>query len=662
MAKKQARPGRTLLILGIVIVVMYALVAIGGDWKPRLGLDLEGGTRITLVAEGKPSKTKLDQAASIINQRVNGSGIAEAAVTTQGGTNIIVEIPGKTRQDLVDAVKQTAQMRFRILAYCTSLTGSFCQASGLPQKPSATPSANPSATPTAGATPSGKATAKAKTGKKSGKKPGDKTKKSGKKSGAKSNQRPAPAWALKAADSGSKAGGKAGKAKKSGKNPGKKASANPTSAPTVAPTTAPTTPATNTPAANSPGAKVTNYMAWSKDPGTVWQELWAVSQCDASSGQARVPAIANTLNVTDPPSSAQVEKTLKKLKPADLVPAVDEPNRPLIACDSAGNKALLSVAPIEGTELKSASAGVDSQSLGSWVVQLSFKSSATDTFAKISRQMVPSSTSGYANGQFSIVLDGQVIESSGFSGVINNGQAQITGSFTEASATSLANSLKYGALPVKFKPDVSDETVGPSLAGIQLSAGMIAGGIGLAIVMLYCLLYYRGLGTVVIASLILAAIATYAIVMLLAKTAGFTLTLPGIAGLIVAVGITADSFIVYFERIRDEMRAGKSMRVAVQAGWVRARNTCLAADTVSVLAALVLYIFAIGDVRGFAFALGISTLIDVAVFFWFTHPMITLLSSRKFFNSGHRLSGLSPETLGIDGPAAGRPGTVGGRA
>ena len=166
--------------------------------------------------------------------------------------------------------------------------------------------------------------------------------------------------------------------------------------------------------------------------------------------------------------------------------------------------------------------------------------------------------------------------------------------------------------------------------------------------MLYCLLYYRGLGLVVIASLLVAAVVTYGVVLVLAKSAGFTLTLPGIAGLIVAVGITADSFIVYFERIRDEMREGRSMRVAVETGWARARNTCLAADAVSLLAAVVLYIFAIGVVRGFAFALGISTIIDVAVFFWFTKPMMTLLARRTFFNSGHRLSGLSPETLGID--------------
>jgi preprotein translocase subunit SecD len=190
------------------------------------------------------------------------------------------------------------------------------------------------------------------------------------------------------------------------------------------------------------------------------------------------------------------------------------------------------------------------------------------------------------------------------------------------------------------------------LAGNQLAAGIYAGIIGLAIVMIYCLIYYRGLGLVVIASLLIAGVVTYGAVLVLSKAAGFTLTLPGIAGLIVAVGITADSFIVYFERIRDEMREGRSMRVAVETGWARARNTCLAADAVSILAAVVLYIFAIGVVRGFAFALGISTLIDITVFFFYTKPTMTLLARRRFFNSGHRFSGLSRETLGIDARAA----------
>ncbi|MFZ2504569.1 MAG: SecD/SecF family protein translocase subunit, partial [Nocardioides sp.] len=236
--------------------------------------------------------------------------------------------------------------------------------------------------------------------------------------------------------------------------------------------------------------------------------------------------------------------------------------------------------------------------------------------------------------------------------------AYIRGNFTQESAQSLATSPKFGALPVAFEKDPPVETVGPSLAGNQLQAGLLAGAIGLLAVMFYCLLYYRGLGFVVISSLMVAAALTYSLVLLLSQGAGFTLSLPGIAGLIVAVGITADSFIVFFERIRDEMRDGKSMRVAVEHGWVRARNTCLAADTVSLLAAVVLYIAAAGVVKGFAFALGLSTIIDLIVFFWFTKPLVSWLAGYRFFNQGHPMSGLGRETLGLD-PVA--PATAGGK-
>ena len=250
------------------------------------------------------------------------------------------------------------------------------------------------------------------------------------------------------------------------------------------------------------------------------------------------------------------------------------------------------------------------------------------------------------------MLDGKVISAPTVNGVIPNGQAEISGNFTQTEAQTLANSLKYGALPLKFTvPVVTEE--GPTLAADQLSAGLIAGAIGLGLVLIYCLLYYRGLGLVVVASLVIAGLVTYAVVLAMSQAVGFTLTLPGIAGLIVAVGITADSFIVYFERIRDEMRDGKSMRVAVEAGWVRARATCLAADAVSLLAAVVLYIFSIGVVKGFAFALGISTVIDLVVFFLFTKPMVSWLATFKFFYSGHKLLGA------VAGPGRHRAGPLG---
>jgi preprotein translocase subunit SecD len=330
----------------------------------------------------------------------------------------------------------------------------------------------------------------------------------------------------------------------------------------------------------------------------------------------------------------------------------DDPATPLVTCDESGVKYLLSVSMIEGTELSSADAGIPQQQLD-WVVSLDFDSSGTDKFTEISRALYGTQK------QFAIVLDGQVLSAPTMDALITNGQAEISGNFDEQTATSLATSLKFGALPIAFEPNPPVETVGPSLAGNQLSAGLLAGGVGLLLVMLYCLLYYRGLGLVVLASLVVAAAATYALVLLLSESANFTLSLPGIAGLIVAVGITADSFIVYFERIRDEMRDGKSMPVAVESGWARARNTCLAADAVSLLAALVLYIFAAGVVKGFAFALGLSTLIDLVVFFWFTHPMVSWLAKYRFFHGGHRYSGLSAETLGIEAVTV---GTAGGRA
>jgi len=569
VAKKTSRPGRTLLIFFISVAVLYGLAAIGGTWKPRLGLDLEGGTRITLSAVSNVNPTKLDQARGIIDQRVNGTGVAEASVSTQGSKNVVVEIPGKNSKNLVDAVKRTAQLRFR-LVYGQGAPGVLAPATPSPSA-SGTPSAGPSATTTPKA---GEATATPK-------------------------PRVAPHFADPTP------------------------SPTPSSAPSASPLTAPTPTAPVAPTTTSKGASIDDPLAWVLDPGDQWLAKYQAFTCPA--------------------------------KGKDAPPVADNPDQPLITCNDAGEKFLLSKAVIEGTSLSSASAGIPQQST-SWAVMLKLKGGARKVFADISRKLVNN------GGLFAIVLDGKVISSPGFTGVITDGNAEITGTFSEAEATSLANSLKYGALPVRFANDPLVEVVGPSLAGDQLTAGIYAGIIGLLLVMIYCLLYYRGLGIVVVASLVVAGLVTYAVVLLLAKTAGFTLTLPGIAGLIVAVGITADSFIVYFERIRDEMRGGKSMRVAVESGWVRARNTCLAADSVSLLAAVVLYIFAIGVVRGFAFALGISTIIDIIVFFFFTKPMVTLLARRTFFNSGNKYSGLSRETLGVDVVRGRSPQLVGGRA
>jgi len=335
-----------------------------------------------------------------------------------------------------------------------------------------------------------------------------------------------------------------------------------------------------------------------------------------------------------------------KVQQALQQPGADATKQPLVTCATDGTeKYILGPAVVLGTEVKSASAGLASNNgvaTGGWEVNLSFNGSGRKKFGDVTREMV--SKTGDLN-RFAIVLDGLVVSAPTTQGAIVDGNAQITGSFTQAEATNLANILKYGALPLTF--DAGDvQQVSATLGGNQLRAGLTAGVIGLLLVVFYSLLYYRGLGFVTVASLCVSAVLTYGMVVLLGWQIGFRLSLAGVAGLIVAIGITADSFIVFFERLRDEVREGRTLRVAVENGWVRARRTILAADFVSFLAAVILYILSAGSVRGFAFTLGLTTLIDIVVVFMFTKPTLTILAGTKFFGQGHRLSGLDPDRLG----------------
>jgi preprotein translocase subunit SecD len=248
--------------------------------------------------------------------------------------------------------------------------------------------------------------------------------------------------------------------------------------------------------------------------------------------------------------------------------------------------------------------------------------------------------------EVSIVLDGLVVSAPRINEAINGGSAQITGNFTQTESSDLANVLKYGALPLAFTQGEVLQ-VSPTLGSDQLHAGLLAGGLGLILVLLYSLLYYKGLGLVTVGSLVISSSITYLSFLLLGKWIGFTLTLAGIAGAIVSIGITADSFIVYFERLRDEVREGKSLRSAVETGWTRARHTIIVADLVSLIAAVLLYFFAVGGVRGFAFTLGLTTLVDLVVVFTFTKPLVTILAQIPFFANGSKQSGFSAKSLGI---------------
>jgi preprotein translocase subunit SecD len=348
--------------------------------------------------------------------------------------------------------------------------------------------------------------------------------------------------------------------------------------------------------------------------------------------------------------------------------AWDVPGEQTVTCFNAGTasavKYALAPATVQGKYLSSVNAELDTS--GQWQVVFDVRQPEATALGNLTTKMVDAAapTNGLA-----VVLDGQlqgappavqgVITTSG---EINGGSA----GFTQAQATNLANILKYGSLPLSFKT-LYISSVSAQLGSAQLSAGLIAAGIGLLLVVIYSFIYYRGLGVVSVSSLAISAILTYLSVVLLSKYEGFTLSLAGVAGLIVAIGITADSFVVYFERLRDEVREGRSLRAAVERGWGRARRTILVSDTVSFLAALLLYILSIGDVRGFAFTLGLTTLIDIVVVFLFTKPMITLLARTKFYGQGHKLSGLDPERLGARAPWRGsrrpaRPAASGGAA
>jgi len=322
----------------------------------------------------------------------------------------------------------------------------------------------------------------------------------------------------------------------------------------------------------------------------------------------------------------------------------DNPDKWIVTCDREGTaKYLLEPAFIKGTSITNATAELAQGGAG-WVVNLEFDGEGADALSKISNRLVSLPP---PQNQFGIVLDGLVVSAPYFQDPINDGRAQISGNFTPEEAKNLAQVLKFGALPLTLNI-ASVETVTPTLGSDYLKVGLIAGALGLGLVILYLMFYYRALGLVAVVSLILAAIITYLVFVILGRQLGLALTLAGVAGAIVAIGITADSFVVYFERIRDEIREGRSLRAACDAGWDRARGTILAADFVSLLAAVVLYFLSVGAVRGFAFVLGLTTLIDVMVAFLFTRPMVSLLARNRWFTSGHPLTGLDPRRLGVD--------------
>lgn len=324
-----------------------------------------------------------------------------------------------------------------------------------------------------------------------------------------------------------------------------------------------------------------------------------------------------------------------------------DPDQPLITCEADGSvKYLLGPVEVDGSNITDATArqltNSQGQRIAGWGIYPVFDQAGTEAFAEITTRLVSLPA---PRNQFAAVLDGKVLLAPSTNAAITNGQPEISGSFTQTSAQEIASQLKFGALPLSFTVQ-SRETIDATLGEAQLQAGLLAGLIGLLLVVVYSLFQYRALASVTIASLVVAGGLTYLTLTILAQHYNYRLSLAGVAGLIIAIGMTVDSFIVYFERVRDELRDGRAVVGAVEAGWKRALRTIYAAKGVNLLSAVVLYIFAVGNVRGFAFTLGITVIIDVLVVVLFTHPMLQLLASTRFFSSGHPLSGLDPEALG----------------
>jgi len=598
-------PGRQLAVLGLVFVVLYLLVFFAASAKgsftdrlhPKLGLDLVGGTQAVYAAQPQPngqmpSAQNMEEARRIIDSRVNALGVTEAEVVIEGDRNVVVSVAGES-QDQLKNVGQAAQMRFRKVLKATG----DVSATAL-NPPSAAPSVAPS-----GANPS--------------------------------------APASRAPTATPSAGGQGGMAP----------------APTPS-TSGPAAASTPTPAPSA-----------STDPNVVVQRS-AVEKKVGAAAWAAAGKLADPVDLSQDANAGKTYAAFAKLSGAEVnaltaqmqfnVPtisceqlnqrpngAIDDPKAQVTTCQ-AGGKMFLDVAKVVGTDINTASPQLD-QSTSQWVVSLDFKSEGQSKWTNLTREaFTPAGgdtcltaaqavSSGATHCLVAVVLDKEVISAPEIQGVLS-GQSQITGSFTPTTAKELANQIKYGALPVTFT-QLGAQSISATLGIQQLQAGLLAAAIGLLLVAIYSFFYYRLLGTVIFLSLILSGLLTFGALVFLGRATGFTLTLAGIAGFIVSLGVAADSFVIYFERLKDEIHEGRSPRSAVPRAWARARRTIISANTITILAAVVLYIVSIGAVRGFAFALGLSTILDLVVVFLFRHPIMTMFANTKAFLSP-RVSGL----------------------
>ena len=601
MASHKRRPVRALVTLIVAIVAACAALALGHFTKgvspyPDLALDLKGGTQLiltpTVTAEGQREITDEDitQAISIIRNRIDASGVSESEISSLGNSNIMVSIPGTPSQEQLDLIRASSQMNFRPVLRMGLAQNLMPTAQGQTQIGTADQTAQSGQAAQSGeATQSGEA--------------------------AQSGEATQSGEAAQAAEAAQSAD-----AAQSGQSEVRSTALDEATAMSIA----------------------------DKNGDGVLSDTPASEPANASDTAWETEQVQYDFLTLDCSAAADVKRVEG---PAD---------KPYAACDDSGQiKYILGPVAVPGSDLSSATAGLvrtqTGGSTGQWSVSLQFNAAGSEKFKETSTILYGyhnSDPQGSTSGQgtpdrnhFAVVLDGTVITAPSMNAIIPNGQAEITGNFTAVSSRTLANQLSFGSLPLNFEVE-SEQQISATIGTDHLTVGLWAALIGFLLVILYLIWQYRGLAIISAGSLIVASIITYLVIALLSWWMGYRLSLAGVAGLIMAIGVTTDSFIVYFERVRDEVRDGRPLRAAVEEGWDRAKRTILVSDAVNLVAAVVLYLLAVGGVQGFAFTLGVTTVIDIAVIFLFTHPMMELLIRTRFFGQGHKLSGLDPEHLG----------------
>ena len=631
------RVGRYFLALAAILALLYSIVAFGSRHTPKLGLDLVGGVRVIFTAQTPkgsppPTSSQMTQARQILEDRINTTGVTGATVVVQGSDQLVVEIPNGTGTD-VAALGKAAILNFRgVIAPAVPVS---CVGKGAAAGSSGTPASTGPSTGAGGAASSPSPTSSHSPG------------------AASYHALPDPHQAKPSGSASSSP--KPAKSPASGKTP---TSGAPTGS--VAPSGSATPAPQGRPICNGDPFNTPIQVTQGQQPFG-GKSLFAFDPSlkakMPTSESCPAPGLATTdckpYTALSPTQQQEISTALTAFKCSAAQTEQDIPNHYYYACDDGktyGTKVayLLGFVVVPGKLIDSASAQAPSGQNGQveWTVALTLTPSGADRWNAWTSKYNTTQNATVVAGQSGVcaasgavpcsnfvafTLDGQVISAPITQAALST-NTQISGNFTADTARALAQELNYGKLPVSFRTE-QNQRVSATLGTQQLNAAFLAGGIGLLLVVIYSLLYYRGLGLVTIASLIVSAVLTYAMLVILGVQIGFTLDLAGIAGFIVALGITADSFVVFFERLKDEVHEGRSARVGVARAWVRARRTILSADTVSFLAAAILYYFASADVKGFAFTLGMSTILDLVVVFLFTHPLVSLLSRSRAFGS-----------------------------